>query len=79
MKKRVLTASLLLLAAAQAVMPQRAVSAGYNDPAASPWADSVFNSMDAERRVGHLMAHVVDPRHLTAPTLNVTTMFEQYT
>ena len=78
MKKRVLTASLLLLAAAQAVMPQRAVSAGYNDPAASQWADSVFNSMDAERRVGQLIAQVVDPRNLNAAKSTVKRLVENY-
>ena len=78
MKKRVLTASLLLLAAAQAVMPQRAVSAGYNDPAASQWADSVFNSMDAERRVGQLIAQVVDPRNLNAAKSTVKRLVENH-
>ena len=59
-------------------MPQRAVSAGYNDPAASQWADSVFNSMDAERRVGQLIAQVVDPRNLNAAKSTVKRLVENY-
>lgn len=78
MKKRVLVASLFCLFAAQAVIAQRSVSAGYSDPAASHWVDSVFNSMNAERRVGQVIAQVVNPRNLSAAKSEVKLLVEKY-
>ena len=56
----------------------RPVSVGYGDPAASRWVDSVFNSMDAERRVGQLIAQVVDPRNLSSAKSVIKKMVDDY-
>ncbi len=78
MKKLLVSLFSAFLVCNVSVARQRPVSAVYSDKEALVWVDSVFNSMNAERRVGQLIAQVVDPRNLSAAKSVVKKNVEKY-